>query len=165
MKQIVLVTGGEGQLGRELAISSGPNIECVAVARGQLDIGNPQSVARMMAELKPQVVINAAAYTAVDKAESEAAQARRVNALGPGFLAAACREQGARMIHVSTDFVFDGESSRPYSPVSPPCPIGEYGRSKLAGEVAVHGELPGALTVRTAWLYSDRGANFVKTML
>ena len=115
--------------------------------------------------MNPTLVINAAAYTAVDQAESDAENAARINEIAPGILARACSVSGARLIHVSTDFVFSGESHTPYSPDSPTDPIGEYGRSKLAGERAVAACLPAALIVRTGWVYSRFGSNFVKTML
>ena len=165
MKQTVLITGANGQLGRELVLTADANIHCVAVDRQQLDVGDAAAVADLLAELQPQLVINAAAYTAVDKAESEPELAWRVNAQGPGHLAAACAVQGTRLIHLSTDFVFDGSAEQPYPPDAPPSPVSEYGRSKLAGEKAVQEALPAALIVRTAWVYSRFGANFVKTML
>jgi dTDP-4-dehydrorhamnose reductase len=111
------------------------------------------------------LVINAAAYTAVDQAESEPEEAARVNALGPRNLALACRDANARLIHISTDFVYSGEASRPYGPGCSPAPVSEYGRGKLAGERAVQELLPGALILRTGWVYSRFGSNFVKTML
>lgn len=116
--------------------------------------------------LRPAVVVNAAAYTAVDKAESDPDAASRGNADGPGFLAEGCREVGARLVHVSTDFVFDGATSRPYRPDDPPAPLGVYGATKLEGERRVLRELPHAsLIVRTAWVYSSHGRNFVLTMI
>ena len=114
---------------------------------------------------RPALLINAAAYTAVDRAESEPGPALRVNGEGPAVLAAACRRHGTRLFHVSTDFVFDGRASVPYAPDATPAPLGEYGRSKLAGEQAVLETLSDALVVRTGWVYSLAGNNFVKTML
>lgn len=167
MKQTVLVTGAGGQLGRELVcgadVETGTTI--VAVTRSQLDIGDAQAVSGLIGELTPQLVINAAAYTAVDRAESEPDAANRVNAQGPHNLALACRELNARLIHISTDFVYNGESSCPYNTDSPPAPVSEYGRSKLAGEMAIQSLLPQALIIRTGWVYSRYGHNFVKTML
>jgi dTDP-4-dehydrorhamnose reductase len=113
----------------------------------------------------PQLVINAAAYTAVDKAESQPEAAHRGNAVGPGTLAQGCARQGVRLIHISTDFVFDGTASQPYLPEAPTAPLGEYGRSKRAGELAVQSAQPEALILRTGWVYSSFGSNFVKTML
>jgi dTDP-4-dehydrorhamnose reductase len=163
LTQSVLVTGAGGQLGRELLADSESGF--VGVSRSQLDIGDAAAVSSLLREVKPRLVINAAAYTAVDQAESEPESADRVNALGPENLALACRELNARLIHISTDFVFDGQASAPYSPDHPPSPVGSYGRGKLEGEQAVQSILPGALIIRTGWLYSRHGSNFVKTML
>ena len=165
MEQTVLVLGGGGQLGRELARSAPPNVHCVALPRSALDIADPAAVATCMDEHRPAQLVNAAAYTAVDKAESEPDEARRGNVDGPAVLAAACAERDVRLIHVSTDFVFDGDSSVPYGPADVTSPIGEYGASKLRGEEAVRAALPGALVLRTGWVYSAFGHNFVKTML
>ena len=165
MKQTVLVTGAGGQLGRELVLSAGSQVNCVGLDRVALDIGDPIAIDKLLREVQPQLLINAAAYTAVDKAESEPELAWKVNAQGPGHLASACAARGVRMIHVSTDFVFNGEATRPYLPDAPTSPVSEYGRGKLAGEQAVQLALPGALIVRTSWVYSRFGANFVKTML
>lgn len=161
----VLVTGAGGQLGQELLRTAPAAMACQGLSRAELDIGNAESVAALIKQHQPELVINAAAYTAVDKAESEPEQAMRINGDGAGHVAAACAAAGARLLHVSTDFVFDGSSSQPYKPQAPTAPLGEYGRSKLAGERAVMAALPGALIVRTAWVYSAFGANFVKTML
>jgi len=157
------VTGAGGQLGRELLINASP--ETIGVTRDQLDISDRGAVLDTLREVGPRLVINAAAYTAVDLAESESEVADRVNAQGPENLALACRELGARLIHISTDFVFDGEARAPYSPDHPPSPAGSYGRGKLLGERAVQRILPEAVIVRTGWLYSSYGNNFVKTML
>lgn len=165
MKQTVLVVGAGGQLGRELLQTAGPGVHCIPLQRAQLDIGDPADIARCLADHAPQQVINAAAYTAVDAAESEPELAGLANALGPGYLAAACQQRQIRLLHVSTDFVFDGESAHPYTPDAPTAPLGEYGRSKLAGELAVQSALPQALVMRTGWVYSSHGNNFVKTML
>jgi len=165
LKQTVLVTGAGGQLGRELVLSAGSQVNCVGLDRVALDIGEPIAIDKLLREVQPQLLINAAAYTAVDKAESEPELAWKVNAQGPGHLASACAARGVRMIHVSTDFVFNGEATRPYLPDAPTSPVSEYGRGKLAGEQAVQLALPGALIVRTSWVYSRFGANFVKTML
>lgn len=165
MRQKVLVVGAGGQLGRELARSAAPDIDCIALTRAQLDIADAGALARCLAEQRPQQVINAAAYTAVDRAEAEPEAAHRGNAEGPGLLAAACAQAGIRLLHVSTDFVFDGASSTPYTPQAATAPLGEYGRSKLAGEVAVAAALPQAFILRTGWVYSAFGNNFVKTML
>ena len=165
MTKKVLVVGAGGQLGQELQRTSGPDIECLPMTRAQLDIADPAVVTQCLAAVAPQLVINAAAYTAVDKAESEVDAAQRGNVAGPLALAQACAQQGVRLIHISTDFVFDGSASQPYKPDAATAPLGEYGRSKRAGELAVQSVLPQALILRTGWVYSRYGSNFVKTML
>ena len=165
MTQKVLVVGAGGQLGQELQRTSGLGVECLPMTRAQLDIADLAAVTQCLTAVAPQVVINAAAYTAVDKAESEVDAAQRTNAAGPLALAQACAEQGVRLIHISTDFVFDGTASQPYKPDAGTAPLGEYGRSKRAGELAVQSVLPAALILRTGWVYSRYGGNFVKTML
>lgn len=161
----VMLTGAGGQLGRELLDTVPPGIDCVALSRSALDIADAGAVARCVESHQPAVVINAAAYTAVDMAESEPGLAERANTLGPAHLASACRDAGCRLLHVSTDFVFDGHSGHPYPPDAPTAPLGEYGRSKLGGEEAVARLLPDALILRTGWVYSRYGGNFVLTML
>jgi dTDP-4-dehydrorhamnose reductase len=161
----VIVTGAAGQLGHELLKSVPDGLECVPLSRECLDISDSLAVASLFETEAPQLVINAAAYTAVDRAEDEPEQAHRINSLGAENLAKACAKHDARLFHVSTDFVFGGSASTPYKPGDPTAPIGEYGRSKLAGENAVLGSLPSAMILRTAWVYSCHGANFVKTML
>ncbi|GAB3283156.1 dTDP-4-dehydrorhamnose reductase [Parahaliea aestuarii] len=158
------MTGAGGQLGSELAATA-PQVEVLTLGRDALDIVDGEAVLRRVAGLKPDLVINAAAYTAVDRAESERDQAFAINADGPANLARACSETGARLFHVSTDFVFDGSVSRPYRPGDATAPLGVYGASKLAGEQAVQAALPEALILRTGWVYSRFGGNFVKTML
>ena len=165
MTKKVLVVGAGGQLGQELQRTSRPDIECLAMTRAQLDIADLAVVAQCLDAVAPQLVINAAAYTAVDKAESEVDAAQRGNVAGPLALAQACAQQGVRLIHISTDFVFDGSASQPYKPDGATAPLGEYGRSKRAGELAVQRLLPHALILRTGWVYSRYGSNFVKTML
>lgn len=162
--QKILITGANGQLGRELA-ERASGVELLALSRDALDIGDANAVTERVAALAPDVVINAAAYTAVDRAESEPDQAHRVNATGAGNLAHACASLGVRLLHVSTDFVFDGSSSVPYRPGDATGPLGVYGQSKLDGEQAVREACPGALILRTGWVYSRFGNNFVKTML
>jgi len=164
-QKTVLVVGAHGQLGQELQRTAAADVECVPLTRAQLDITDAMSVSGALADIAPRLIVNAAAYTAVDKAESEPEAARRGNAEGPGTLAQACAERGIRLIHISTDFVFDGTSSRPYTPEAATAPLGEYGRSKLAGEQAVQSVQPDALILRTGWVYSRFGNNFVKTML
>lgn len=152
-------------MGRELARTAPADVLCVLLAREELDIGDADACSELIAREAPQLLINAAAYTAVDLAESEPEKAYRVNGLGAGNLASACAAQRTKFIHVSTDFVFDGSASQPYPPEAATAPLGEYGRSKLAGEQAVQEAMPDALIVRTGWVYSAFGNNFVKTML
>ena len=135
------------------------------MTRAQLDIADASAVTECFSKTAPQLVVNAAAYTAVDKAESEPEAAHRGNAEGPATLAQSCTSHGVRLIHISTDFVFDGTSSQPYTPEAATSPLGAYGRSKLAGELTVKSALPEALLLRTGWVYSSFGGNFVKTML
>ena len=161
----VLITGAGGQLGRALQATVPAGVDPVALDRAALDIGDAAAVMARVRDLAPALVINAAAYTAVDKAESDAVAAHRINAEAPGHLAAAASAVGARFIHVSTDFVFDGTSGTPYRPDHPTAPLGVYGATKLAGEQAVRSAQPDALIVRTAWVYGDAGHNFVRTML
>lgn len=162
----VLVTGARGQLGTEVVLNCPSGIALTSVDRTQLDIADAAAVQRLVDGLRPAAIINCAAYTAVDKAESDTGQAYRINRDGSRHLAQAARSVGARLIHVSTDFVFDGRKSSPYLPDDPTAPLGVYGDSKLAGEQAVR-EIAGdmALIVRTGWVYSAHGHNFVKTML
>lgn len=157
-----LIVGGKGQLGRGLAATVPAGIEIVSHDVDTLDITDAGAVDALVAATAPDLILNAAAYTAVDKAESEEALAHAVNATAVGILAGAARRAGARFVHVSTDFVFDGRSGVPYAPDATPNPLGVYGRTKLAGE---HAAGPDALIVRTAWVYAPTGGNFVRTML
>lgn len=142
------------------------NFEAIACTHADLDIGAVEAVRECVGRHQPAVIINAAAYTAVDKAESEADTAQRINAEAPHHLAAVARESGGRLIHISTDFVFDGAASTPYQPGSATNPLSVYGRTKRDGERAVLEALPQqSAIVRTAWVYSATGANFLRTML
>ena len=162
----VLVTGGRGQLGFELSQRVPSGIDCVSLDRAGLDITDAQTVDASFREHDPAVVINAAAYTAVDKAEDEPERACAANRDGAGHLVRAAKATGTKLIHVSTDFVFDGTGGTPYRPGSPTNPLGVYGASKCAGEEVVREVLDGEeLIVRTGWVYSAHGRNFVKTML
>ncbi len=163
---IVLVTGAGGQLGRELQRTVPEGIELLPMSHAELDVSDPESVTRVINDRDPDLVINAAAYTAVDRAEREPDIAMSINGEGPGHLARALAHRGGRLIQVSTDFVFSGDSGLPYQPDSETGPNSVYGRSKLEGERQVTSELPeAAAIVRTAWVYSSLGSNFVKTML
>lgn len=163
----VLVTGSNGQLGSALIsrfVARGDAI--VGMDLPELDITEPASVSTAFASVEPDVVVNCAAWTAVDDAEQNEAVAMAVNGVGPGLLAGACAGTGAWLIQVSTDYVFSGDESGPYAETAEPNPQSAYGRTKLAGELAVREVLPDRhYIVRTAWLYSPQGANFVKTML
>jgi dTDP-4-dehydrorhamnose reductase len=162
-----LITGSHGQLGTDLqlVLAATPEAEVQAVDIEDLDITDSAAVDAAFAEFSPDVVINAAAYTAVDAAEEHEDVAYRVNATGPAVLAAAAARSGARLIHVSTDYVFAGDGDRPYEVDDEPDPKGAYGRTKLAGELAVRELHPeNSYVVRTAWVYGATGANFVKTM-
>jgi dTDP-4-dehydrorhamnose reductase len=162
----VLVTGGDGQLGRALAGSSPPGVELTTLARKELDIADPDAVEETVTRVGPDIIVNAAAYTAVDRAESEPELARKVNTQGPEYLAKSARTCGSRLIHVSTDFVFDGRSSSPYRPQDATAPLGVYGLTKRDGELAVLENLPErSVVLRTAWVYAAEGRNFVRTML
>ncbi len=160
-----LITGAGGQLATELAQTAPPGWSVVALSRAHLDIGDGAAVEAAVARARPDLIFNAAAYTAVDRAESEPDLAFRVNRDGPAALATAAKAVGARLVHVSTDFVFDGSAGKPYAPDHPTAPLGVYGASKGAGEEAVLSAAPEALIVRTAWVYAASGANFLKTML
>ncbi|MFE6821529.1 dTDP-4-dehydrorhamnose reductase [Streptomyces sp. NPDC057690] len=162
-----LVTGAGGMLGRDTVEELARRGEDVTgLDRSGLDITRPGSVARAFAAHRPDLVVNCAAYTAVDDAETDEARALLVNGEGPRLLAAACAAHGARLVHVSTDYVFDGAARAPYREDGPPSPRTAYGRTKLAGERAVRAVLPDAgVIVRTAWLYGVHGRSFVRTML
>jgi len=162
----VLITGGaNGQLKNELLQSAPNNVELLA-PNDRLDLRDHPLVSEAIRSMRPDIVINAAAYTAVDGAESEKELAFEVNDAGVGHLCQCCKDIDARLMQVSTDFVFDGLSSTPYKPDDQPNPVGVYGASKYAGECQVLSHLPdSACIVRTSWVYSSMGNNFVKTML
>jgi dTDP-4-dehydrorhamnose reductase len=164
MKKVVLVGQG-GQLGYELAKFRPADIEIVELSEKELDITDKVSVISRMSKLQPEVIINCAAYTNVDKAESEPDKAFAVNETGSENLALAATRTNSLLIHISTDFVFDGCSGKPYLPSSQVNPVGVYGKSKLAGEKKILASGCEALIIRTSWLYSAFGNNFVKTML
>lgn len=163
----ILVTGANGQLGNSLRLLAdrytGFNFLFTDV--DTLDITDPAAVKAIVKDNQVNYVINCAAYTAVDKAEDDEALCRRINTYAVGVLGEAAREAGARMIHVSTDYVFSGTSYRPYKETDDTRPVSAYGRTKLAGEEALQEVCPDAVIIRTAWLYSEFGNNFVKTVL
>ncbi|MFK7829783.1 MAG: dTDP-4-dehydrorhamnose reductase [Congregibacter sp.] len=161
----VVITGAAGQLGMALVDSAPAQASVRGVSRQDCDISDRPAVLRVLDEVRPDLLINAAAYTAVDKAEKERDAAFAANAHAPEILARACAERGVRMLHVSTDFVFDGAASRPYAVDATPKPLGVYGESKLAGERAVAASGVDYLIMRTGWVYSHRGKNFFRTML
>lgn len=161
-----LLTGATGQVGAALARTKPELVELIALSHAELDICDPERVDAELRARRPDILINAAAYTAVDRAESEQERARAVNEEGPRNLATAAAAVGARVIHLSTDYVFDGESTRAYEPDDATAPLNAYGRTKLAGEAAVLTAAPGrSLILRTAWVYGAQGQNFVRTML
>lgn len=161
----VLLTGAYGQLGRCLLDRVPAEWILLACGSAELDITDRPAVERVVKKFRPDVIINAAAYTAVDKAETDRIRAMKVNAIGPENLAIAAHQHGARLIHLSTDYVFDGSKKTPYTESDLPCPINFYGLSKWEGEKRVFSVLPDAVVIRTSWVFSEYGANFVKTML
>jgi dTDP-4-dehydrorhamnose reductase len=162
----VLILGCNGQLGVALSDKAPDGTEVVGFDLPELDISKAAAVLDICRQASPDVVINAAAYTAVDQAESEPELSQAVNVVGPGNIAAAAIEVDARLIHISTDFVFDGEAAAPYKSDAETNPLSVYGRTKRDGEQVVLDAMPeNAIVVRTAWLYSKTGSNFVKTML
>ena len=161
----LLVTGATGQVGWELARSLMPLGEVVALDRAACDLADPQAAAAVVAGYSPDVIVNAAAYTAVDKAESEPELANRINADAVGALADTARTLGALLVHYSTDYVFDGSKATAYVETDPTAPLNVYGASKLAGEQAIAASGCDYLLLRTTWVYAARGQNFVATML
>lgn len=162
----VLVTGAGGQVGSELCSLAADGLEWLPRGKGDLDITNDDAVARALDASAPGAVVNAAAYTAVDKAEQEPDLAHRVNELAPGILAHACARRGIPLVHLSTDFVFDGTKGGPYVEDDPVCPRGVYAISKARGEDRVRQTLPAHAILRVSWVYSPRGkTNFPSTML
>lgn len=161
------MTGAGGQVGRELLRSAPAGVSMRGMERSDLDITDAGALHGLLAEFAPDVIINAAAYTAVDKAEQEASEAWRVNVEGTRVLAEAAQARpGCRLVHISTDYVFDGASAHPYAPDALTAPLGEYGRTKLAGELVARRLLgERALILRTAWVYGAHGKNFLHTML
>ncbi len=159
----ILVTGGAGQLATAMVQEGRDAV--TRVGRPRFDFDRPETLAACFADLRPAVVVNAAAWTAVDAAEAEAEAAMRANRDGPATLARLCAEAGVPFIHVSTDYVFDGDKGEPYVETDPTRPTGAYGATKLAGEQAVLAAWPRSVILRTSWVYSATGKNFVRTML
>lgn len=163
----IAVTGRNGQLARSLQerAAADPAISLVCLGRPELDLSRPESIAQALAACDADLVVNAAAYTEVDRAESDADAAFAVNATGAGAVAGAAADLGVPVIQISTDYVFDGNETAPYTETSRTNPMSVYGTTKLAGEAAVAAANPKHLIIRTAWVYSPFGKNFVKTML
>jgi dTDP-4-dehydrorhamnose reductase len=161
----LMVTGANGQVGWELRRSLAALGTVTALDRSQCDLSQPERLPDLVRSLKPDVIVNAAAYTAVDDAERDETLATAVNGTAAGVLAQEAARTGALLVHYSTDYVFDGHKDRPYTEDDPPCPINAYGRSKLAGEAAIRQAGGSWLVLRTSWVYGVRGRNFLRTML
>ena len=164
---VVLVTGANGQLGQATKFISGnyPEINFVFCSSAELDITNKENCEEVFFKHKPNFCINAAAYTAVDKAESESEKAHLTNVIGARNLAETCKDHGAILLHISTDFIFDGNQTKPYTEIDTPNPTSVYGQTKLDGEKAIQETLTQHFIIRTSWVYSQFGNNFMKTML
>ena len=165
MTQTALVIGETGQVATELGRLQDPRLRVVTAGRRTLDLADPAAAGAFVAEADADVVINAAAYTNVDKAEEEEDLATRVNGEAPGAMAAAAAKRGLPFLHISTDYVFDGSGDRPWRETDPTSPLGAYGRSKLAGEQAVAAAGGAHVILRTAWVFASHGGNFMRTML
>lgn len=164
---VILVTGANGQLGQSLRFIAPkyPEIDFVFCSSTDLDITNAEKCETFFSEIKPNYCINAAAYTAVDKAESEPVKAHSINVDGAKNLAEVCKQYATVLLHISTDFIFDGTKNLPYSEEDIPNPTGVYGQTKLEGEKAIQGVFDNYFIIRTSWVYSQFGNNFMKTML
>ena len=156
----ILLLGKNGQVGWELQRALAPLGDVVACGRAEVDLGDLAGLTRLVRSVNPAVIVNAAAYTAVDQAEVEPTRAHAVNCDGAMHLAAAATKRGIPFVHISTDYVFDGRKSEPYREDDTPAPLNTYGRSKLEGEVAVRNACPDAVVIRTSWVYSAYGHNF-----
>ncbi len=165
MKFRILLTGKTGQVGAELMALLPRLGEGVALDRQQLDLRKPEQIRRAIRDTRPNVIVNAAAYTSVDQAEKDQAEARRINADAPALMAEEAKRIGALLVHYSTDYVFDGAKNSPYNEDDPPNPINVYGETKLAGEEAIRGIGLPHLILRTSWVYGTRGKNFLLTIL
>ncbi|MDA3816729.1 MAG: dTDP-4-dehydrorhamnose reductase [Prolixibacteraceae bacterium] len=167
MNSKILVTGANGQLGNEIRrlCKNFPGLEFIFTDVDMLDITNPDAVSVFMEASKPAIVVNCAAYTDVDRAEDDVKNARKVNALAPQVLAAACAMQSAFLIHISTDYVFDGKKTEPYTEEDEPNPMSVYGSSKLEGEEKIQTVFDDYVIIRTSWLYSEYGSNFMRKII
>src|SRR5271170_2599085 len=165
MSARILLTGKNGQVGAELAMVLPRLGEVIALDRQQLDLAKPDDIRRAIREARPQIIVNAAAYTAVDQAETDQAAARAINTDAPAVIAEEAKKIGASIVHYSTDYVFDGTKRLPYNEYDPPSPVSVYGRTKLAGELAIRESGAPHLIFRTAWVYATRGRNFLHTIL
>lgn len=161
----ILLTGASGQVGWELQRQLSPFYLVITPGHNQLDLSNPDSIRQSVRELRPDIILNPAAYTAVDKAESETDLSMRVNGIAPRILAEEARQLDALLVHYSTDYVFDGDNTTPYREDTPPNPQSIYGKTKLAGELAVQSAGCRHLILRTSWVYGIHGGNFIKTVL
>ena len=161
----ILVTGATGQVGWQLQRTLAPLGEVVARTRSQLDLSNPEGTAKYIRELMPQIVVNAGAYTAVDKAETEHDLAHTINAVTPGRIAEELGRTGGLLVHYSTDYVFDGSKADPYVEQDPTGPLNMYGQTKLAGEQGIAASGCAYIILRTSWVYDTRGKNFLRTVL
>ena len=165
MRQTFLLIGKNGQVGWELRRTLAPLGAVASLDFPEIDLTNADSLRRWVRDTRPQVVINAAAYTAVDKAEAEPELAHKINGVAPGILAEAAKEAGALLVHYSTDYVFDGAKAEPYVESDRPNPLSQYGRSKLAGDTAIQAVGGNHLIFRLCWVYGNRGQNFMLTMM
>jgi dTDP-4-dehydrorhamnose reductase len=161
----IVVTGATGQIGYEAVRQLAPHGKVVGLTRGDLDLSDPAAIREAMRRLRPRVIVNAAAYTAVDLAETERGFATAINAVAPGILAEEARRLGAVLVHFSTDYVFDGRKGSPYVETDRPNPLSVYGATKLAGEQAIQGVGGTHVILRTSWVYGARGTNFVRTIM
>jgi dTDP-4-dehydrorhamnose reductase len=165
MKPAILLIGNNGQVGRELNRMLPPLGEVQSLGREQLDLSRPEAIRRAIRTFRPNLIVNAAAYTAVDKAETEQDLARAVNAEAPAVMAEEAKKIGAFLVHYSTDYVFDGTKSSPYTEEDPTNPKNVYGKTKLEGELAIQKSGASNLIFRTAWVYANEGRNFLLTIL
>ena len=165
MKPRILLTGRNGQIGGELQRLLPGVAEVIALDRGQMDLSKPGDIRRAIDEIRPRLIVNAAAYTAVDRAESDELAAQAINADAPGLIAQEAKRIGAELVHYSTDYVFDGSKNSPYEENDFPNPASVYGKTKLTGEQAIRDAGVPHLIFRTAWVYATRGSNFLLTIL